>query len=457
MNKLFGTDGIRGKVNSEIINGEMAFKIGLAMGYYLKSQNPTHTPRVLLGKDTRNSSYALESSLSGGLLSAGADVFSLGPIPTPAVSFLTRQMRCNMGIMISASHNYYQDNGIKFFNYLGRKFSIAEETFFENLILNKAPRELYCEGEHLGSHKKIEDANGRYIEHLKARFPKDYNLNGMKIVIDGANGAAYRIAGDIFWELGADVIRINCQPDGFNINKNSGSIHPENLAIKVIETGSDIGIALDGDADRVVVVDELGQVIKGDQIIAAIATSMKRNNSLSRPAVVSTVMSNGGLGSYLSDIGLELIRTPVGDRNVFEEMLRLNINLGAENSGHIIFSDYSSTGDGLMSALQVTSILVRDQIVASKALKIFNELPQTSREIKYKGSLSEETKNEINEKSEQIVNEATKEGIRAIIRPSGTEPKIRVMIEAKGKKTADVIADRVVEAVGKILSYNGNK
>jgi phosphoglucosamine mutase len=454
--KLFGTDGIRGRANGSIMNGEIAFRIGLAMGYYLRSQNLGYSPRVLLGKDTRNSSYALESSLAGGLLSAGADVFSLGSIPTPAVSFLTRQMRCSMGIMISASHNYYYDNGIKFFNHLGRKFSIKEEEFFEDLILNKDPSDLYCEGDHLGSHKRIDDASGRYIEHLKARFPKDYNLNGMKIVIDGANGAAYRIAGDIFWELGADVIRINCQPNGFNINKDSGSIHPEGLAAKVVETGSHLGIGLDGDADRVVIVDELGHLIKGDQIIAAIANSMRRNGSLSRPAVVTTVMSNGGLDSYLADIGLDLIRTDVGDRNVFEEMINSNINLGGENSGHIIFSDYSSTGDGLMSALQITAILVKDRIVASKALRMFGELPQINREIKYDGVLSGEIKQTINSKSQKIVDEASKTGIRAVIRPSGTEPKIRIMTEAKGKKTAEVIADRVMEVVEKILKKSGN-
>lgn len=442
--KYFGTDGIRGTVNKFPMTAEVALKVGMAIG--AKFIDGNHRHRVVIGKDTRLSGYVIEPALTAGLAAVGMDVFLVGPVPTPAVSMLTRSIRADIGIMISASHNPYFDNGIKIFNRDGHKLSDEIEREIEALIEGEITPHL-AKAENLGRVKRLDDASNRYIEFVKNSFPKDKNLNGLKIVVDCANGAAYKIAPQIFWELGAEVIEIGTEPNGFNINEKCGSTHPQALCAKVLEEKADIGIALDGDADRLLVVDEKGNAIDGDKLIALIAEKLHADGNLKNDTVVITQMSNLALENYLSYIGVSTIRAQVGDRYVLEEMRKHRCNFGGEQSGHIVLSDYSTTGDGLIAALQVLAALCDSKKPASELLNLFELFPQILKNIKFDA----DKKNPLAEKSVQDfikIKEAeiTKNG-RILVRKSGTENLIRVMVEGKNRAEIEKIADEIIAKI----------
>jgi phosphoglucosamine mutase len=441
--KYFGTDGIRGTTNKFPMTAEIALKVGMAVG--AKFTDGAHRHRVVIGKDTRLSGYVIEPALTAGLASVGMDVFLVGPVPTPAVSMLTRSIRADIGIMISASHNPYFDNGIKIFTRDGNKLSDALEAEIEKLIEGDITPHL-AKSENLGRVKRLDDASNRYIEFVKNSFPKDKNLTGLKIVVDCANGASYNIAPKIFWELGADVVEIGTSPNGFNINEKCGSTHPESLAKKVLEEKADIGIALDGDADRLLVVDEKGQAIEGDKIIALIAEKLHNEGDLKRDTVVITQMSNLALENYLNYIGVSTIRSRVGDRYVLEEMKKNGCNFGGEQSGHLVLSDYSTTGDGLIAALQVLSVICDSKKPASEVLNLFELAPQILKNTKFDSA----KKNPLEEKSVQdFIKEKEKElgsKGRILVRKSGTENLIRVMVEGEDKKQIEKIADEIISS-----------
>jgi phosphoglucosamine mutase len=442
--KYFGTDGIRGTVNKFPMTAEVALKVGMAIG--AKFIDGNHRHRVVIGKDTRLSGYVIEPALTAGLAAVGMDVFLVGPVPTPAVSMLTRSIRADIGIMISASHNPYFDNGIKIFNRDGHKLSDEIEREIEALIEGEITPHL-AKAENLGRVKRLDDASNRYIEFVKNSFPKDKNLNGLKIVVDCANGAAYKIAPQIFWELGAEVIEIGTEPNGFNINEKCGSTHPQALCAKVLEEKADIGIALDGDADRLLVVDEKGNAIDGDKLIALIAEKLHADGNLKNDTVVITQMSNLALENYLSYIGVSTIRAQVGDRYVLEEMRKNRCNFGGEQSGHIVLSDYSTTGDGLIAALQVLAALCDSKKPASELLNLFELFPQILKNIKFDA----DKKNPLAEKSVQDfikIKEAeiAKNG-RILVRKSGTENLIRVMVEGKNRAEIEKIADEIIAKI----------
>ncbi len=423
--KLFGTDGVRGKAG-EFLTPSLAMNLAMAFAESLKK----NTGKILVGKDTRRSGYMIENAIVSGLTAVGYDVIQIGPMPTPAVAFLTEDMRCDGGIMISASHNPYYDNGIKFFDNEGNKLSSEleekiEERYFENNFELKTEKEI-------GKSKRIDDVIGRYIVHIKSSFPKHLNLNGIRIVIDTANGAAYKVAPTIFSELGADVITINDKPNGFNINQNAGAMHPEILASKVKEYRADIGFALDGDADRLVVVDEKGEVINGDKLIGALAFYLHKQNKLKNSGIVVTVMSNGALEEFLSKYGIEVYRSKVGDKYVLEVMKEKDLNFGGEQSGHIIFSDYAKTGDGLVSALQAVAYMIESGKKASEAFDLFELYPQVQTNI----NVSEKVPLESIEGVEDLLKSVEKEGYRHLVRYSGTENKLRLLIEGKELKKA---------------------
>jgi phosphoglucosamine mutase len=439
--KYFGTDGIRGTANKFPMTAEIALKVGMAIG--AKFINGNHRHRVLIGKDTRLSGYVIEPALTAGLAAVGMDVFLVGPVPTPAVSMLTRSIRADIGIMISASHNPYHDNGIKIFTRDGRKLSDKLEREIESLIEGDITPHL-AESKNFGRVKRLDDASNRYIEFVKNSFPKDKTLNNLKIVVDCANGASYNIAPKIFWELGAEVIEIGTSPDGFNINEKCGSTHPEALCKKVLETKADIGIALDGDADRLLVVDENGNAIDGDKLIALIAEKLHDDGNLKKDTVVITQMSNLALENYLSYIGVSTIRAQVGDRYVLEEMRKNGCNFGGEQSGHIVLSDYSTTGDGLIAALQVLSVICENKKPASEVLNLFELFPQLLKNIKFDAN----KKNPLEEKAVQDFikekeNELGENG-RILVRKSGTENLIRVMVEGKNQHQIEKIVDEII-------------
>jgi phosphoglucosamine mutase len=439
--RYFGTDGIRGRANGTI-TPELALKVGQAAG--VAFQNGDHRHRVVIGKDTRLSGYMIETALVAGFTSVGMDVLLFGPMPTPAVAMLTRSMRADLGVMISASHNPYDDNGIKLFGPDGYKLSDEVERGIEALMDQDLSRRLAKSAE-LGRAKRIEGVQDRYIEFAKRTLPRDLSLDGLRVVVDCANGAAYRVAPEALWELGAEVIALGVDPDGFNINKDCGSTEPAALSAKVREVRADIGIALDGDADRVVMVDEKGHVIDGDQLMAVIAGSWKDDGRLSKPGVVSTVMSNLGLERHLKDIGLSLARTAVGDRYVLEHMRQHGFNLGGEQSGHIILSDYATTGDGMVAALQVLAVVKRQNKPASEVCHRFEPLPQVLKNVRYKkGAPLDDAKVKI-----AITGaEARLNGNgRLVIRPSGTEPVIRVMGEGDDQYLVEEVVDEIVEAL----------
>ena len=440
--KLFGTDGIRGQANRWPMDASTALKVGMAAGSLFTQGEHRH--RVVIGKDTRLSGYTIERALACGFLSVGMDVFLFGPLPTPGVAMLTRSLRADMGVMISASHNPHHDNGIKLFDRLGRKLSDSQEAEIEKLVEQGADAHLVAP-ERLGRAKRIEDAQARYIESVKRTFPKRLRLEGLKIVIDCANGAGYRVAPAALWELGAEVVSIGTSPDGFNINQNCGSTSPEELSRRVIAEGADIGIALDGDADRVLIVDENGKSIDGDQILALIGTSWARQGTLRGGGIVATVMSNLGLERFLESHDLTLVRTCVGDRYVVEHMRAHDFNVGGEQSGHIVLSDFSTTGDGLIAALQVLAEVVISGRAVSKVCNCFEPMPQTLRNVRYSNGAPLEI---------AAVRDAIADGEarlagngRLVIRPSGTEPLIRVMAEGEDEGLVNSVVSDIVSVL----------
>ncbi len=444
MKRLFGTDGIRGKSNIYPMDAETALRVGMAAGAYFTRGKHRH--RVIIGKDTRLSGYMIEPALTAGFISMGMDVFLVGPMPTPAVALITRSMRADVGVMISASHNQYYDNGIKLFQTNGLKLSDEAENEIESLI-NSDLNKYKADSKNLGRAKRIDDAPGRYIEFVKQTFPKRSTLKGLKIVLDCANGAAYKIAPVILWELGADVETIFAAPDGFNINKDCGSTHPQILSEKVRELKADIGIALDGDADRVVICDEKGRIIDGDQIMAAIATNWQERQMIKGGAIVTTVMSNMGLEKYLNSVGLKMERTKVGDRYVMERMREIGSNLGGEQSGHIIFNDYTTTGDGIVAALQVLAAMVEKNKKASEVLDVFTPYPQVLKNIKLDNNKSDILENSNIKKLISAAEKDLGEEGRLVIRKSGTEALIRIMAEGKDSIKIEKIASNIQKEI----------
>ena len=441
MRKHFGTDGIRGRANG-VITPDLALRVGQAAGLLFQRGDYRH--RVVIGKDTRLSGYMIESALQAGFTSVGMDVLLLGPMPTPAIAMLTRSMRADLGVMISASHNPYEDNGIKLFGPDGFKLSDDVEREIEALMDSDLASRLSGSAE-LGRAKRIESVHARYIEAAKRTLPRQLDLEGMRVVVDCANGAAYRVAPETLWELGAEVIPIGVEPDGFNINREVGSTAPEALIRKVRELRADIGIALDGDADRVLVVDEKGQMIDGDQLMAVVARSWNDDGRLAQPGVVATIMSNLGLERYLGGMGLGLVRTAVGDRYVLEYKREHGYNLGGEQSGHIIMSDYTTTGDGLIAALQVLSVVKRLDRPVSEVCHCFEPLPQILKNVRYRSGQP------LQQDSVVTAIESARERLgaagRLVIRPSGTEPVIRVMGEGDNRDLVAKVVDDVVDAL----------
>jgi phosphoglucosamine mutase len=438
--KFFGTDGIRGRTNQHPMTAQMAQRVGQAAGAHF--QRGDHRHRVVIGKDTRLSGYMMESSLISGFTSVGMDVVMVGPVPTPAVALLTKSMRADLGVMISASHNPYGDNGIKLFGPDGYKLSDADETAIEAL-LEQEP--LLVDASAIGRARKIEDARGRYIHFAKSTFPEELRLDGLRIVVDCANGAAYQVAPSALWELGADVVTIGVSPNGTNINDGCGSTAPAALQARVVEEGAHIGVALDGDADRLIVVDEKGQIVDGDQLMAVIALSWAKRGLLEGDAVVATVMSNLGLERFLQSNGLDLIRTQVGDRYVLEAMRQGGYNVGGEQSGHIILSDYATTGDGLVAALQILACLVEDGRPASEVLHVFEPLPQLLKNVRFGGGApldADSVKTVIASAEARLRGSG-----RLVIRKSGTEPLIRVMAEGEDQGLVEEVVDSICEAV----------
>ncbi|WP_375391858.1 phosphoglucosamine mutase [uncultured Sphingomonas sp.] len=439
--KYFGTDGIRGATNAAPMTAAMAMKVGMAAGaYFLRG---AHKHRVLIGKDTRLSGYMLESALVAGFTSVGMDVVMTGPLPTPAIAMLTQSMRADIGVMISASHNPFADNGIKLFGPDGYKLSDEAEEAIEALIDGDVP--LAPSGQ-IGRARRIDDAQGRYIHFAKSTFPEKLRLDGLRVVIDCANGAAYRVAPAVLWELGADVVAIGVTPDGTNINDGVGSTAPQTLSETVVAAGADIGIALDGDADRLIVVDEGGRVIDGDQLMATIAAGWARAGALKGGGVVATVMSNLGLERHLAAQGLGLVRTKVGDRHVLEAMRARGYNLGGEQSGHIILADHATTGDGLVAALQVLAEIKRAGAPASEVLHRFEPLPQLLKNVRFERGAKPLDAAPV--KAAIAAGEAALgESGRVLIRPSGTEPVIRVMAEGDDRGAVEAVVDRICAAV----------
>ncbi|MGZ8410870.1 MAG: phosphoglucosamine mutase [Hyphomicrobium sp.] len=440
--RYFGTDGIRGLANKHPMTAEVALKVGMAAGKLF--QTGSHRHRVVIGKDTRLSGYMLEAALMSGFTSVGVDVFLLGPMPTPAVAMLTRSLRADIGVMISASHNKYEDNGIKLFDPDGYKLCDDMELEIEGLI-DSDTRTLLASADRIGRATRVESAQERYIEFAKRTLPKNLKLTGLRIVIDCANGAAYKVAPEALWELGAEVIKIGVEPNGRNINDKCGSTAPDLLVNKVKEFRADIGIALDGDADRVVIVDEKGQIVDGDQLMAVIAESWHRRGKLSAGGVVATVMSNLGLERYLKSQGLGLVRTPVGDRYVVEHMRKHGYNVGGEQSGHIVLSDFTTTGDGLVSALQVLACVVATGKPVSEVCARFTPLPQVLKNVRYaNGKPLEDTR--VRKAIEGAQQKLGEKG-RIVIRPSGTEPVIRVMAEGDDETLVNAVVGDIVDAV----------
>jgi phosphoglucosamine mutase len=442
--RLFGTDGIRGKANTEPMTAGIALRLGQAAGLLFTHGGYRH--RVVIGKDTRLSGYMIEPALTAGFIGAGMDVTLLGPLPTPAVAMLTRSLRADLGVMISASHNPYEDNGIKLFGPDGNKLSDEREMEIEALM-DSAFAERLADPHQLGRAARLDDAAGRYIEAAKASFPRGLRLDGLRIVVDCANGASYKVAPTVLWELGATVIPMGVTPDGFNINQCCGSTVPEFLCAKVLEHGAHLGIALDGDADRVIIADESGEVVDGDQILALIAQTWHRSGMLRGGGIVATVMSNLGLERHVAGLGLQLHRTKVGDRYVAEHMRSTGLNVGGEQSGHLILSDFATTGDGLLAALQVLAVLVEQGRAASEVLQVFQRLPQRLKNVRFTG---------VSPLREQRVQAAISDAEarlrgtgRVLIRESGTEPLVRVMAEGEDSAMVEEVVDSLCEIIAK--------
>jgi phosphoglucosamine mutase len=440
--RYFGTDGIRGQANKAPMTPDLAMRVGIAVGNLFRRGDHRH--RVVIGKDTRLSGYMIENALVAGFTAAGLDVFLLGPIPTPAVAMLTRSLRADIGVMISASHNPYQDNGIKLFGPDGFKLSDDLEHRIEELMDEDIHLQL-ARPDAIGRAKRVDGVHDRYIEFAKRTLPKDITLSGMRVVIDCANGAGYKVAPAALWELGADVIAIGEEPNGTNINLNCGSTHPVALSRKVHEVRADIGIALDGDADRVLIVDETGAVVDGDQLMALIAESWAADGLLRGNGIVATVMSNLGLERFLEGNGMSLARTKVGDRYVVEHMRKHDFNVGGEQSGHIVLSDFATTGDGLVAALQVMACVQRMGRPVSEVCRRFEPVPQVLKNVRHSGG------NPLNDsvvKSAIADAEATLgSSARLVIRPSGTEPLIRVMAEGDDRQMIETVVDQLINVI----------
>ena len=443
--RLFGTDGIRGKANSEPMTAGIALRLGQAAG--LLFTRGEHRHRVVIGKDTRLSGYMIEPALTAGFIGAGMDVTLLGPLPTPAVAMLTRSLRADLGVMISASHNPYEDNGIKLFGPDGTKLSDDVESEIEALM-DSAFASRLAESHLLGRASRLDDAAGRYIEAAKASFPRGSRLDGLRIVVDCANGAGYKVAPTVLWELGATVIPVGVTPDGFNINKDCGSTVPEFLCSKVLEHGAHLGIALDGDADRLIVSDENGEVVDGDQILALIAQSWHQAGTLRGGGISATVMSNLGLERHLEGLGLKLHRTKVGDRYVAEHMRAFGMNVGGEQSGHLILSDFATTGDGLLAALQVLAVLVQQDRPASQVLQVFRRLPQRLKNVRFAG-ISPLRDARVLAAIREAENRLSGAG-RVLIRESGTEPLVRVMAEGEDATLVADVVDSLCEMIADV-------
>jgi phosphoglucosamine mutase len=442
--RYFGTDGIRGRANAYPITPELALKVGQAAGLAFRRGEYRH--RVVIGKDTRLSGYMIESALVAGFTSVGVDVLQLGPMPTPAVAMLTRSMRADLGVMISASHNPYDDNGIKLFGPDGYKLSDEVEQAIETLMdSDLGPR--LAKSAVIGRARRIEGVHDRYIEFAKRTLTREVSFEGLRIVVDCANGAAYRVAPDALWELGAEVVAIGVDPDGFNINRDVGSTAPEALCRKVREVRADLGIALDGDADRVILVDEKGHIVDGDQMMAVVAATWAEEGRLSRPGIVATQMSNLGLERHLAAAGLTMLRTPVGDRYVVEAMREHGYNLGGEQSGHLILSDYATTGDGLVAALQVLAVVKKLDRPVSEVCHRFEPLPQVLKNVRYDDSRPLDS---------AAVQRAVAAGEarlgqsgRLLVRPSGTEPVVRVMGEGDDRALVETVVEEVAGALAR--------
>ncbi|MBA3054206.1 MAG: phosphoglucosamine mutase [Sphingomonadales bacterium] len=438
--QYFGTDGIRGRTNAGVMTAATAMKVGQAAG--TRFLRGAHRHRVVIGKDTRLSGYMLENAMVAGFTSVGMDVVLLGPMPTPAVALLTRELRADVGVMISASHNPYEDNGIKLFGPDGFKLSDGDELAIEAMLVQDIP---LAPAPEIGRARRIEDARGRYIHAVKGSLPEDIRLDGLKIVVDCANGAAYQVAPSAIWELGAEIVAIGVNPDGKNINHKCGSTHLDLVRETVVASGADIGIALDGDADRLIVVDEQGKVVDGDQIMALLATQLAARGELRGGGVVATVMSNLGLERYLGGQGLELVRAKVGDRYVLEQMKAGGYNVGGEQSGHMILLDHATTGDGTVAALQVLAALVQTGQRASELLHLFDPVPQLLKNVRFSGGKPLEDGRVI-----RVIAEAEARLLgrgRLVIRPSGTEPVIRVMAEGDDEGEVQSVVGAICDAV----------
>ncbi|MBF7070207.1 phosphoglucosamine mutase [Aliarcobacter butzleri] len=429
--KLFGTDGVRGKAG-DFLDAITVLKLAKAAGIYFRKHSTTN--KILVGKDTRRSGYMIENALVSGLTAVGYDVIQIGPMPTPAIAYLTESMRCDAGIMISASHNPFEDNGIKFFDNHGNKLNTTCEEEIENIFNDMdLMQSEQVTGRDIGSSKRIDDVIGRYIVAIKSSFPKNLTLKGLRIILDCANGAAYKVGPTILEELGADVIIINNKPNGFNINENCGAMHPETVSNLVKEYRADIGLALDGDADRLVVIDEKGEIVDGDNLLGALSVYLKNENLLKGDACVATVMSNKALEDYLQKNKISLFRSNVGDKYVLEVMKEKGINFGGEQSGHIIFSDIAKTGDGLASALQVLALIIKSGKKASEILNPFSLYPQILHNMK----VTEKIPLEQIAGLEEVLKPIRQKGLRDLIRYSGTENKIRLLLEGKNKKDVE--------------------
>jgi len=448
MHKLFGTDGVRGTANIDPITAETALQIGRATAYICKDKDHRH--KIVIGKDTRISGYMLESALVSGICSMGVDVLLIGPMPTPGIAFITRSMRADAGMVISASHNPFQDNGIKIFSRDGFKLPDHEESRIEDLIFNQTINQLRPTADDIGKAFRIDDANGRYIVFLKNTFPDHLTLEGMKLVIDCGNGAAYKIAPAVFSELGAEIITIGIDPDGKNINAGCGSLYPEKLQQKVIDEQAHIGIAFDGDADRSIFVDAAGKVVDGDQIMAICALHMQRQKILKKDTVVATVMSNMGLEKALSRTDINLIRSQVGDRYVVEEMRAGGFNFGGEQSGHLIFMDHNTTGDGILSALQVLSVIVAEERSLAELSSVMEIFPQILLNVPVKRKTPVSEVPTLTRQMAEVEEKIDGRG-RLLVRYSGTENKLRIMLEGENYDEIKRYAEELADSVRKLL------
>ena len=451
--KIFGTDGVRGVANIEPVTAETALRLGRAAGHVFKNLESQARGRgrhkIVVGKDTRLSGYMLENAISSGILSMGVDVLFIGPLPTPGVAYVTRSLRADAGIVITASHNPYADNGIKFFRADGYKLDDKVEAQIEHLVFSGEIETIRPTAEAIGKAVRIDDALGRYIEYAKSSFPRGQSLEGMRIVVDCANGAAYKSTPCVLRELGAEVVVYGNQPDGMNINKDCGSMHPEQMCQKVREHNACIGIAHDGDADRVLLCDETGTMIDGDDIMAIAGLDMIAQGTLGENTVVATVMSNAGLDAVINKAGGKVLRTAVGDKNVIDEMLRNGYNLGGEQSGHMIFRDYSSTGDGLVAALQMLRIMKAKDAPLSKLAQCWTRYPQLVTNVRVREKKPFEQLNGLNKLVSEAENELKAQGGRLLLRYSGTEPKARLLLEGRDKAVLEAWSGKILAVIKK--------